>query len=88
MAIKGKKAHPQALAKDVNNNIINGGDAPIDHERFLREVISKNASGEVCRIDRIYDDGDGGEVTFRKRIEPPNGEIIDSVVTFHAWVEV
>ena len=88
MLFKNKTRLPGANPTDVNNNVNPTGDPAADHPTFLREDVKKNANGDVVKLLRYFDDGDGGEIKRAKRIIPPNAdETVTETMTVYTWVD-
>ncbi len=83
-----RKIDPEAVVKDKYGTQVQNLDAPIDHVRFLRREIDKNAGGLVIQERMFYDDGASGEDEFRRIITPEDGDSVqDSTTTIFLWIK-
>lgn len=53
---------------------------PLARGKLLREEIDKNAAGETVEYRKIYDDGSGGEVIYKRPFTPDFGGTPDLTV--------
>jgi len=85
---RNKKRLTGANPTDENGAVNPTGDPAFDHPLLLREDVKKNANGDVVKLIRYFDDGEGGEVKRAKRIIPPNAdETVTETQTVYPWVD-
>lgn len=65
---------------------------PLERGRLLRQEIDKNAADDVIEIRKVYDDGESGEVVYKKSFTPNSGSpdltVVRIDIMSNVWVKI